>query len=258
MNPIEKEIHDNALLTRDDVAALLLSLLKPVEERLVQGGSGFEVGFSGTQYSPRVALFEGWSRLLWGVAPLAAGGYEWTAIRNHLDGISQIINPKSEYYQGKLFSFDQKMVEMGALAMALLVAPHMYWDSLDAQNQNSLVAWLLSINEYDMPPNNWRFFRVLVNLAVSERCGKGNVQKMEEELDFLLSLYAADGWYRDGVSFDNYNPFAIHFYSLVYYAFRNGEDRVRCGLIKRGHNYLPGNFCFLSARMAPTSRMVGA
>ena len=77
MKSFDLPITHNPLRTRDDVANALLEMLRPCKEQLVLEGGGLFVGNSDAHYSARVALMEGWSRLLWGIGPLMKGGFEF-------------------------------------------------------------------------------------------------------------------------------------------------------------------------------------
>ena len=72
MKTFDLPITHNKLVTRADLAESLLQMLKPAAEHLNLGGGGLFIGNSSAHYSSRVALMEGWSRLLWGVAPFIA------------------------------------------------------------------------------------------------------------------------------------------------------------------------------------------
>jgi hypothetical protein len=229
MKTYDLPIVRNPLRSRDDVASSLIDILTPCEDALVLGGAGLFVGNGSAHYGPRGALLEGWSRLLWGIAPLRAGGYSWKGETRHAKGLVEGTDPESENYWGDVKDFDQRMVEMAAISLSLLLCPQDYWEPLDKVQRENLATWLNMINTHEMSCNNWLFFRVLVNLAL-EQLGRKEFdpQGMEEALVRLEGMYAANGWYRDQVPFDNYNPFAMQFYSLVYYAFKKDADKERC------------------------------
>jgi hypothetical protein len=215
--------------SREDVAKSLLLLLQPCNHALVKNGSGLFVGNESAHYSQHVALLEGWSRLLWGVVPLRSGGFSWDAESTHAKGLIVGTDPESPYYWGDVGDYDQRMVEMAAIALSLLLTPEFYWEPLSKTEQNNLCNWLAMINTHTMSPNNWLFFRVLVNMAF-ESLGRSEfcIDTMMKDLDKLESMYAGDGWYRDQVPFDNYNPLAMQYYALIYYAFRKNKDPERC------------------------------
>ena len=227
MKAYDLPITHNPLRTRNDVADSLRDMLAATERCLVHGGSGLFVGNTSSTYSSRVALLEGWARLMWGVAPFYKGGFAWNGLDSYIKGLSIGVDPLSEWYWGDVGDKDQRMVEMAALSLGFLLVPDLLWDPLDEDAKKNAERWFLSINEHSMPDNNWRFFRVLVNVAFHRLTGSGHMDMVSSDLDFLESLYVDDGWYRDAVPFDNYNPFAFHFYSLIYSVFMKDEDPER-------------------------------
>ncbi len=221
-------LSDNPLKTRDDVAASLIAILDQCVDHLTPEGAGLAVGGSSAHYSGHVALFEGWSRLLWGVVPLRLGGYVWKGEDRHGQGFMAGPDPLNVEYWGAVQDHDQRIVEMAAMSLALLLCRNEYWDSLTESQRKNLSSWLYSVNGKAIGENNWHYFRILVNLALQNLGEPYDQTQMEADLDFIDGLYVGDGWYRDDVPFDYYNPFAIHFYSLIYYAYMRECDSVRC------------------------------
>ncbi len=221
-------LSDNPLKTRDDVAASLVSMLDQCTDHLTPAGAGLFVGNSSAHYSGHIALFEGWSRLLWGVVPLRKGGYAWNGEAHHAQGFATGPDPQDSEYWGDIQDHDQRIVEMAAMSLALLLCREVYWEPLTEAQRRNLSSWLYSINGKAIGGNNWHYFRVLVNLALRSLDEPYDQAQMEFDLDFIDGLYVDDGWYRDDVPFDYYNPFAIHFYSLVYYTYMKESDAVRC------------------------------
>ncbi|NBC11432.1 MAG: DUF2264 domain-containing protein, partial [Planctomycetes bacterium] len=73
-------------------------------------------------------------------------------------------------------------------------------------------------NQHRLPANNWRFFRVMVNLGL-HRVGRGaDTSVIEQDLQDIDSYYLGAGWYRDGLTEkrDYYVPTGMHFYGLLY------------------------------------------
>ncbi|KZV79096.1 hypothetical protein EXIGLDRAFT_782809, partial [Exidia glandulosa HHB12029] len=64
----------NELKTRDDLAKFLRSLLDPLAQHTSPGGALLTLGATGTHYDERAAQLEGFSRPLWGLGSLLAGG----------------------------------------------------------------------------------------------------------------------------------------------------------------------------------------
>ncbi|MBU3113278.1 DUF2264 domain-containing protein [Clostridium lacusfryxellense] len=55
---------------------LIVSLIEPVKGRYSSSCARLNLGKTGAYYSGRIATFEAFSRILWGLVPLTAGGYE--------------------------------------------------------------------------------------------------------------------------------------------------------------------------------------
>jgi len=228
MKTYDLPIHNLKLTTREDLAQALLMILNPCENALTNHGSLLFIGNEAAHYSQQVALLEGWSRLLWGLVPLRSGGFSWEAEQLHAQGLVEGTDTQGPNYWGDVTDYDQRMVEMAAIALALLLTPQFYWEPLTSIQQDNVCAWLSQINTHTMSANNWRFFRVLVNMAFEQLGRKEfNLDLMTADLDLLESMYAGDGWYRDAVPFDNYNPLAMQYYALLYCHFRGQLDRQR-------------------------------
>lgn len=226
--PIEK----NPVKTREDTVQSLCRILDPLTKYFVSGNTGIRIGSYGTVYSPRVIEMEGWSRMLWGIAPLAAGGGHWEGIERHFEGLKNGTDKDSPFYWGDIRDFDQRIVELAAIAVTLLIAPQTYWQPLSDEQKKRLAEWMIRVNKCETAKNNWVFFRVLTNLAM-ERLGQPfSAEQTEKDLCFLENLYTADGWYKDGQQYDNYNPWALHFYGLIYYKYKKDVDIERCKRIK--------------------------
>lgn len=229
MELFNSPINENKLENRADVAHCLINLLNPCGNALVHDNTGLFVGTSSALYSPRVALFEGWSRLLWGIVPLRAGGYNWKDQDKHFAGIKEGTDPHSKNYWGDFKYADQKIVELAALAFSLLLTPEYYWDPLTLKEKDNLCTWLAQVNINDFPHNNWLFFRVLVNVAFEKLKRKEfDSVLMENDLNEIEAMYVSDGWYRDRDAFDYYNPWGFHYYSLIYIQLREKKDGARC------------------------------
>ena len=248
MVPYGHEIRKIVIKDRTSLAATLLELLAPCRGVLVKGGSGLFVGNESAHYSQQVALLEGWSRLLWGIVPLRSGGFSWDGQEDHMAGLVVGTDPDGPYYWGDVGDYDQRMVEMAAIALALLLTPQYYWDPLTERERENLCTWLGMINLHAMSRNNWLFFRVLVNLAF-EQLGRKEFapELMEEDLLELESMYAGDGWYRDQYPFDNYNPLAMQYYALIYSVFRREKDPERSArFVERSRLFAQQHIHFLT------------
>lgn len=208
----------NPLKTKADLDRVLLDLLSPLAGRYSEGNAGYELGAFGTTYPPRTARMEGWSRVLWGVAPLLAGGGDFPALAAHLEGLRRGTDPNDPAYWGVPGDSDQLLVETAAVALSLLIAPDRFWTPLPLEERKRLHAWLSHIERRELPANNWHFFRILVCAAFRRLCLPVDEAAEAASFDMVEELYRGDGWYEDGCNgnYDFYNPFGFHFYGLVY------------------------------------------
>lgn len=211
-------LEDNPLRTRDDVADLLAGLLAPLEARRSAGGARLPLGASATVFAPVVAEMEGFCRVLWGAASADAGGCldnDWSRLR---EGLSNGVDPTHAEYWGSISNFDQRSVELAAIALALCLVPEQIWQPLPVKAKAQLRAYLEQINHCGLHANNWLFFRVLVNIALARLGFSIDMSSQAADLDRLESFAIGDGWYRDGDNgaCDYYTAFAFHFYSLLY------------------------------------------
>jgi hypothetical protein len=118
---------------------------------------------------------------------------------------------------------------MAAMSLALIIARRHFWDALNETEQTNLYRWLSSIEKRELPGNNWHFFRVMVCLAFRELGLPVDEAAERASLDLIESCYRENGWYEDGENghFDLYNPWAFHFYGLVYAKAAGGRDPER-------------------------------
>lgn len=217
-----------SLKTRDDAVHLFLDIIRPLKPLYSPGHAFLHVGDAGVHYGEKSARMEGFARVMWGLGPL------WSADNSKLpvetqkeisdwlewyrDGIIHGTTPEDEEYWGDMFDFDQKMVEAPAVAFSMLLNPKALWEDLTEKQKRNLYGWLNQINQYDMPKNNWRYFRILTNVAFRLLGLSWSKENTEEDFEIVEQCYIGDGWYCDGSlgQVDYYVAFAIHFYGLVY------------------------------------------
>ncbi len=119
---------------------------------------------------------------------------------------------------------------MAAIAVTLLGAKDIILAGMSEKEQENLFAWLSQINENECCACNWRFFHIIVNVAL-KKCGYPYDEAgMRDSLDFIESCYVGNGWYLDGVDAqaDYYVPFGMHFYGLLYAIYMKEDDPERC------------------------------
>lgn len=186
-------------------------------------------------YDDAAADMEAFARVLWGLVPFFAGGGENEEFEElYIQGITDGADPSSDGYWGDCRERDQRYVEMASIAYGLIFAPDKLWEPLTETAKRHLTEWLRQINNHEVCDSNWRFFRVLVNIALKKLGRTYSAEKLDEGLKRLDEFYVSDGWYRDGVhgQTDYYIAFAFHFYGLIYAKVMADEDRERSEMYK--------------------------
>ena len=246
------EIRNNPLVTRQDLIRGAVQLMKPALRCLTEGKARMIVGYGTAHYPEDVAGMEGFSRIMWALVPMLMGKCPeverfWAQWK---EGIIHGTDPEHEEYWGDIGPFDQRMVEMAVMGMALCFVPERFYGELTAAQQENLYRWLNQINLYDMPKNNWRFFRVLVNVGFRKIGRPVDQARMEEDLDLVESHYVSDGWYFDKeTQRDYYTLWGFHYYGLVYAAVMKDEDPERCRrFIERAKLIAPRFACWFDAQ----------
>jgi len=209
----------SSLNTKADLERALWSLLAPLKDHYVL--DGIHLGYSGSSYSPRVARLEAWSRMLWGIVPLLAGGGTYPLLDLHREILIRCTDPGSPHYWGAPANRDQRLVEMAPLAFALILAKDWFWDPLAKREKANLYRWLSTIQYRELPTNNWHFFRILVCTAFRYLDLPVDEEAEAESLRIVEDCYRGNGWYIDGTNatYDLYNPSGFHFYGLLYAKF---------------------------------------
>ena len=225
------ELKQNPLLTRQDLVRAAAAMIEPLTACLTPGRARMIVGEGSAHYSEDVAGMEGFSRVLWALVPMLIGKCPeaepfWALWR---EGLINGTDPAHPEYWGDIFACDQRMVEMAVIGTGLCFAPDRFFFFLTPVQQDRLFAWLDQINRHDMPANNWRFFRILVNIGFMKAGRPADEKRLKEDLDLMESHYVGDGWYFDyPTKRDYYTLWGFHYYSLVYAAAMRDTDPDRC------------------------------
>lgn len=220
----------NPLRTRGDVERALRDCFDPLRPYFSPGGARVRLSANGAHFDRAAADLEGFARPLWGLAPLAAGGGDLDIWDPYRQGLAHGTDPAHAEYWGAVGQRDQRLVELAAIGLAMRLVPHLLWGPLDARAKQTLAAYLLAARRCDYADNNWKFFRVMLDLGL-ERCGIAfDPVPTRAYLDELDGFYLGEGWYRDGNTrqLDHYVAFAMHFYGLLYAGLaQNDDDRAR-------------------------------
>ena len=228
-------IQSNPLRTREDLRRAAADMLQPLTECMTPGKARIYVSQGSAHYPEDVAGMECWSRALWALVPMMAGkcpeaGELWPL---WLEGMIHGTDPEDEEYWGDIRDYDQRMVEMAVMGCGLCFTPDTFLAPLNEGQRRNLYNWLNQINEYDMPKNNWRFFRILVNIGFLRNGMPVDETRLKEDMDLVESHYTENGWYFDyPTKRDYYTLWGFHFYGLLYAAAMDGRDPERCARIR--------------------------
>jgi hypothetical protein len=245
---------DNPFKTRSDVVRAATAVLKPLQQYQSPGKARIRIATAtGAGFSETAAQLEGFARPLWIIPSLLLEPTSTDGeldVASWLDGLETGVNPASPEYWGDVGHCDQRMVEMESIAFALLVAPERFAPR-EPLARARLVAWLRQVNDRRMPENNWRWFRVFVNLALVKALGVAMEEvreAIEQDLALLDSFYLGEGWSSDGLwgnerkQADYYSgSFALQFAQMLYVRLSDGFDvnraeryRTQAGLFANG------------------------
>ena len=120
---------------------------------------------------------------------------------------------------------NQILVELGALAVSMFVAPEIIWEPLPHSKKEALAATMLSYGDGPTVPSNWKFFNIFVLSFFKEKGYKVNEKLLIEYLDKSLEHYRGEGWYSDPSSsapsaptYDYYSMWAFQMYGSLWSA----------------------------------------
>jgi hypothetical protein len=232
----------NPLVTKADVQRAVVDLVEPVVAHLSPGGARARLGTFGAHFAPRVAQLEGYARPLWGVVPLVAGGGTFAHWDRWVAGLAHGTDPEHPEYWGPCAGdVDQRMVEMAAIGFALAFVPEHLWDPLTGRQRDQVVAWLRGVERHEPAPNNWQFFRLLVQMGFERVSVAFDATSRAQSVELLDSFAVADGWYTDGAggNVDWYVPFALHTYGLVLAASGLGDRDAAARYVERARAFAP-------------------
>lgn len=242
---------DNSFKTHSDLVSAALALIKPLETYKSKGKARIKIATSsGAGFSETAAQVEGFSRPLWVVGHLLELQSESVPnsmqagvdLQSWIIGLRAGTDPSSSEYFGDLGDFDQRMVEMEAIALSIMVSPTNFTFQDDDIARSNLVRWFSQINTRKLPANNWRWFRVFVNLALCThlRVPRRELQScIDEDFAILDSFYLQDGWSSDGIwgeerkQADYYSgSFAIQYAQLLFIKYAAAFDPARANRYK--------------------------
>lgn len=232
-------LHGNPLLTRDDLGRAVMDLFDPLLPYFSDGGARVRLSATGAHFDRAAADLEGFARPLWGIVPLAAGGFDFPHWELYRRGLANGTDPSHPEYWGDISNRDQRQVELAAIGFALAMVPQHIWEPLSDAQKQTVSAYLLSARDKDFVDNNWKFFRVLIDLGLTQAGVAFDREKTERYLDEIEAFRLGEGWYRDGPvrRVDHYVPFAMHFYALIYAVLAKTDTVRRDAYCERARHF---------------------
>jgi hypothetical protein len=166
-----------------------------------------------------VAYLECFGRLISGIAPWLAlpvddsleGRLRRRLQQMALQSFTHAVDPRSPDYL-KWRGEGQALVDSAYFTNALLRAPKVLWDPLDAATKARIVAEIKGLRRVDPPYTNWLLFAAMNEawlLSIGEEYDpmrlNGAIRKIDE-------WYIGDGWIKDGKDFhfDYYNSYVMY------------------------------------------------
>lgn len=225
---------ENRLQNRRDVTQWVNEMLSAVTPYFNKDDSGVDLANFTTHYGQRIANMEAFSRLLWGITPLLAGGQEPEQLSLYIQGIKNGTNPAHPDYWGEIGHSDQRVVEMAAYGLLLALAHKPLLAHFSEQEKQHLWQWLKQSETATIPDNNWHFFPILVQVGFHHAGMPVNHEAIARHFTAMEHYWLGDGWYSDGPDRprDYYISMGFHFYGLIYATLMKDVDPMRCAILR--------------------------
>ncbi|WP_085523004.1 DUF2264 domain-containing protein [Tuberibacillus sp. Marseille-P3662] len=222
-------LRHNPLRTKKDLQDALKDICAPLESFFSEGHAKLNLGETAAHYDKEVAGMEAFSRPLWGIIPVIAGGGSTLLVDKFIEGIKNGTNPSHNEFWGDINDYDQRIVESAVFGLSLALGNSLVWEHLSSFERKNLYNWLNAVNQKKPADNNWHLFRVMVNVGFYQLGLDYDKETTNHSLERIEDFYLGDGWYSDGLTTqkDYYISFAVHFYCLVYASYMEKEDPVR-------------------------------
>ena len=165
-----------------------------------------------------VTYLEAFGRLMAGMAPWLALGADDTKegqLRAGMILLAQkcmkmAVDPQSPDFMN-FTENQQPVVDAAFLSHAILRAPAVLWDPLDAETRQQLVAAMKSSRVITPGYNNWLLFSAMVETFLLFAGEQADGLRVDLAIRKMQEWYKGDGLYGDGAEFhwDYYNSFVI-------------------------------------------------
>ena len=96
---VSSSYHKKSAENKKDMQEAVLSLIAPLAPYYSEGGALLQLDNTGAHYFDVSAYMEGFSRVLWGLAPLVAGGGDSPFVDVYLKGFANGTKKEQSVYQ---------------------------------------------------------------------------------------------------------------------------------------------------------------
>jgi hypothetical protein len=226
--PITGKLHASAVAAVPEIPDrkywldVLIRLANPLLESLSKGGLKKSMPVEckpGMEANRRqVTYLEAFARLMTGMSPWLELGADETAeglLRRKFILLAQkslknAVDPQSPDFMN-FTQGGQPLVDAAFLAHAILRAPNVLWDQLDATTRQQLVAAMKNSRTITPGYNNWLLFSAMVEAFLLFAGEQYDEMRMDLAIRKHMEWYKGDGLYGDGPDFhwDYYNSFVI-------------------------------------------------
>lgn len=168
---------------------------------------------------PAVVYLECFGRLMSGIAPWLALPADETAegkLRHRLQqqalqGYANAVDPRNPDYltwkgQG------QALVDSAYFTNALMRAPKVLWEPLDATTKARIVAEIKGLRRIEVPAINWLLFAAMNEAWLLSIGEEHDPMRMNGAIRKINEWYIGDGWIKDGQDFhfDYYSSYVMY------------------------------------------------
>ncbi|KFI06333.1 DUF2264 domain-containing protein [Massilia sp. BSC265] len=166
-----------------------------------------------------VAYLECFGRLVAGIAPWLAlpvddtpeGRLRQRLRQMTLQSYANAVDPRSPDYltwRGE----GQALVDSAYFTNALLRAPEVLWEPLDAATKARIIAEIKGLRRVEPPDTNWLLFAAMNEAWLLSIGEEYDPMRMNGAIRKINEWYAGDGWIKDGKDFhfDYYNSYVIY------------------------------------------------
>jgi len=205
------------------MAGLLQKMAEPVLAAMARGElqKSFALELSPTWdgRDRRVAYLECFGRLIAGAAPWLAladdGSVEGrTRARLRQMALQSYVNSVDPASPDRLLwkGPGQALVDSAYFTNALMRAPKVLWEPLDATTKQRIVAEIKGLRRIEPPYINWLLFAAMNEAWLLSVGEESDPMRMNVAIRKINEWYVGDGWIKDGEAFhfDYYNSFVMY------------------------------------------------